>query len=260
MLPITHYPHLMLVRGWSQIFGLQEQPKLTIDCCIVKLLEVPISTPSESYYLELGVLPISVIIKARRINYLHDILSRDKSGMMYSFFITQWHTPSKGDWTEKVKIDLEDFQIPCSFDYIQSKYKEAFKKLVKVKAKEFALNNLKKKQGTHSKMWNVTYKDLKIQDYLLREDIKPSDKKTIFRYRTRMENFGENFRGGNGPATCPLCKLHLDNQEMSFQCPVIKSEITIMGDIKDVYKEDIKTETVRTIAKIAELRKTKLEK
>ena len=75
-----------------------------------------------------------------------------------------------------------------------------------------------------------------------------------------MEKFCENFRGGNGPATCPLCKLHLDNQEMSFQCPVIKSEITISGDIKDVYKEDIKMETVRTITKISELRKTKLEK
>ena len=74
-----------------------------------KLLEVPRSTPSESFYLEFGVLPIGVIIKARRINYLYSILSREKTGMLYSFFLTQWHTPSKGDWTEQVKADLEEF-------------------------------------------------------------------------------------------------------------------------------------------------------
>ena len=33
-----------------------------------KLLGVPGSTPCEAFYLELGVLPISVIIKAMRLN------------------------------------------------------------------------------------------------------------------------------------------------------------------------------------------------
>ena len=40
-----------------------------------KLLEVPRSTPTESFFLELGVLPINAIIKSRRINYLQSILS-----------------------------------------------------------------------------------------------------------------------------------------------------------------------------------------
>ena len=44
-----------------------------------KLLEVPLTTPGE-----LGALPISVVIKARRIKYLRTILTR-KSGMLYSF-------------------------------------------------------------------------------------------------------------------------------------------------------------------------------
>ena len=39
-----------------------------------RLLEVPLTTPGEAYYLELGFLPIGVIIKARRINYLQNIL------------------------------------------------------------------------------------------------------------------------------------------------------------------------------------------
>ena len=35
--------------------------------------------------------------------------------------------------------DLEDLGIPCSFTVIQSKSKEAFKKLVKTKAHELTL-------------------------------------------------------------------------------------------------------------------------
>ena len=54
-----------------------------------RLLEVPITTPNESYYLELGVLPVGTLIKAMRLNYLHTILKMDKKGMVYSFFITQ---------------------------------------------------------------------------------------------------------------------------------------------------------------------------
>ena len=75
-----------------------------------------------------------------------------------------------------------------------------------------------------------------------------------------MENFGENFRGAGGPAICPLCKLHLDNQEQSLQCKVVKSEINIKGKIEDIYKEEIKMEIVETITNIAELRKLKLKK
>ena len=44
-----------------------------------RLLSVPKSTPSESFYLELGAVPISIMIKARRIRYLHNILQRKPS-------------------------------------------------------------------------------------------------------------------------------------------------------------------------------------
>ena len=62
-----------------------------------KLLGVPNSTPGDTYCLEFGVLPLCVILKARRINYLQSIPKRDKNGMLYSFFLVQWHNPSKGD-------------------------------------------------------------------------------------------------------------------------------------------------------------------
>ena len=222
-----------------------------------KLLEVPVSTPSEAFYLELGVLPVAAIIKARRVNYLHNILMRDKTSMLYTFFITQWQNPTRGDWTNQVKEDLEDLGIPCSFTFIQSKSKEAFKKLVKTKTKEFALKILKKRQETHTKMKNVVYTDLKVQSYFSSEEFNSFQKKTIFKFRTRMERFGENFRGGAEKVTCPLCNLHLDNQEMSMQCPEVKKVMKIEGNMEDIYKETIKKEIVETITNITKIRREK---
>ena len=100
-----------------------------------KILQVPFSTPSEAYFLELGILPIGVIVKARRANYLHYLLKRDKHEMLNTFFMTQWFDETVGDWTQQIKLDLEDLDIPCNFEFIRSKSATAFKELVKRKEK-----------------------------------------------------------------------------------------------------------------------------
>ena len=238
---------------------IQEFEKLD-QSFFAKLLGVPRTTPSEAYYLELGALPISAILKGRRVNYLHSILSRNQKSMVYTFFITQWLNPTKGDWCLQVKEDLADLDIPCSFEFIKSKSKQAFKNLVRNKVKSYALRILRIKQQNHSKMANLHYNTLEIQSYLTNEKLKQEDKRTIFQYRVRMANFGENYRGGALSTTCPLCYLHLDSQEMSYQCPIIRNMIDVKGNIRDIYEEDIENETIQTILRIANYRKKSLEK
>ena len=155
-----------------------------------KLLKVPFSTPSEAFYLELGIIPIGVIIKARRVNYLHYILTREESEMLYTFFITQWHNETPGDWTQQIKIDLEDLQIPCDFEFIKSKSDYSFKAMVKIKAKEYAINILTDRQRKHSKMSNLHYTDLKIQDYFKIEGINIKQVQNLFKWRVRMAPMG----------------------------------------------------------------------
>ena len=75
-----------------------------------------------------------------------------------------------------------------------------------------------------------------------------------------MERYGENFRGGASSINCPLCDTHLDKQDMSFKCPIIKNHIDIQGNMSDVYKEDIPKDSITTILQIAKYRKTELEK
>ena len=162
--------------------------------------------------------------------------------MLYCFFITQWYNPSKGDWTEQVQADLKDFGIKSSFEHITSYSRTAFKSLIKEKAKELALYILTEKQQSHTKTKNLVYDTMKIKPYLTSKDLTLQQKKLIFRYRTRMENFGENFRGGRQQVSCPLCETHLDTQELSFQCPEIKAAIDPQRDIRDIYNEYISNE------------------
>ena len=178
--------------------------------------------------------------------------------MLYTFFVTQWNNPTRGDWTLEVKQDLEDFGIPCSCELIQSKSKLSFKNMVKVRAEEYAFNSLRRKQNTHSKMENLTCSSLKMQQYLSSQEIKTSEKRTIFKYHTRMERFGENFRGSQGPILCPLCQKHLDNQEHSYQCPEIRKGLEVKGSLSDIYKKEIKPETIKIAVKIAEFRQQNL--
>ena len=40
----------------------------------LRLLEIPRTVPDVALYLEMGALPISSVIKARRLNYLHTLV------------------------------------------------------------------------------------------------------------------------------------------------------------------------------------------
>ena len=147
-----------------------------------KILKVPFSTPGESYFLELGILPLGVILQARRINYLYYLLTRREEEMLSTFFKTQWFNEIEGDWTKQIKLDMEAFNIPCDFEYIRSKSKEGFKNLVKKRAKEVALTLLQKKQMNHSKMSNMYYPELKIQDYFKIDGIQTREIQTLFKW------------------------------------------------------------------------------
>ena len=222
----------------------------------------PFSTPIESLYLELGIVDMETTIKARRINYLYYLCTRKETEMLFEFFSTQWKYPTnKQDWTELVKGDLSDFGIPVDLDFIKSKTKFGFKNLVKIKSKEYAWKKFMSVKIDHSKMDNLWYSDLKMQDYLKSNKFTTEESRTIFSFRTRMANFGENFKNGSGNVNvpCPLCHIHLDTQAMAFQCPKLLTEVKIIGSYSDVFLEDIPKELVNTLTNILKFREKYLQ-
>ena len=244
---------------WYSVSESEIQEFENLDRMLLRrILKVPISTPQESFYLELGILPINVIVKARRINYLHYLVTRNQSEMLYKFFITQWNNPCRGDWTETVKNDLEDMEITSDFNYLKSKSREAFKKLVKEKAREYALEQLTQKQRLHTKMSAHYYAELKPQKYLTLKNANINHIRNIFRFRTRMANFGDNFRQKNNQIMCPLCHNHVDSQSLSSQCNYYKNKMKIHRYMKDIDTPDITLETAITATEMMRLRENEL--
>ena len=111
-------------------------------------------------YLELGIMRISTIIKARRINFLHYLATRSQTDMLYKVFHLQWNNPCKDDWTEQVKQDLKDFKLEANLENIKAKSSSAFKRSIKIKAMEYELASLMKVKKRHSKMDNLNYSKL----------------------------------------------------------------------------------------------------
>ena len=62
-------------------------------------------------------------------------------------------------------MDLQEFEFFDDLEWVKSLSEFKFKKLVKAKAKEVALKNLNKIKSEHSKMDNVFYVNLEMQEY-----------------------------------------------------------------------------------------------
>ena len=133
--------------------------------------------------------------------------------MLSQFFYVQWEHPTKYDWTETVKQDLVKLDINLTLCEIQKMKKETFADLVKRKVKTLALQDLLLMKASHSKMSNVNYKELKLQDIYKSENINSFRAKNLYRWRTRMWEFRNNYRGKYSDLKCPLCKNHIDKDE-----------------------------------------------
>ena len=112
---------------------------------------------------------------------------------------------------------------------------------MKKRAKKFELASLLELKGkkAKSKMKNLTYSQLQIQDYLLLKTINISEAKALFKFRLRMAPFGENFRGGQKTILCPLCEAHPDGQRESFDCIQLKEVINVKGDYNKIFSQVI---------------------
>ena len=77
-----------------------------------------------------------------------------------------------------------------------------------MKAREYEFNRLKILKESHSKLNDLFYSKLEIQNYFKLENINTNEAQTLFRYRVRMAKYGENFRGKKSPIMCPLCHTH----------------------------------------------------
>ena len=76
----------------------------------------------------------------------------------------------------------------------------------------------------------------------------------MFSYRTRMANYSENYKGLGGPSLCSLCQNHIDKQELSYQCPLVRENIKIIGNYSNIFAMNVDIEVVKTVWNISKFR------
>ena len=217
------------------------------------IFEVPNSAPVASLYLESGCVRIRNIIRGRRINFLHHLANIKKDDMLYKFFKCQWDHPCPKDWTVQVMSDLRDVGLPESMEFLTSKSEKVFKKNVKAKIKIFEFSNLL--QERKSKTINLKYSHLKMQDYLLLKNMNKKETIILFKFRTRMAPFRENFKAKSFSSTCPFCFSHIDSQEESFNCSALNKMIMIRGKYEEIFSDTFSKDLIKTLDNIYNYRK-----
>ena len=93
-----------------------------------------------------------------------------------------------------------------------------------------------------------------MQDYLKDRKNRLEDALNIFKYKTHMADFGENFKAGADVVICPLCMDHEDSQSKSFECQWIRNSIEVVGSMDEVYNGKLSRETIATINNITKIR------
>ena len=252
------------VEVWHGFYRVEEKELEGVDIILLrKLLYALISTPNESFSLELGIVPISIQLKVKRLSYLHYLLKKNKNEMVSRFFWAQWLSPCKGDWVNLIKQDLEDLDIPEDLSGLSSYSKFSFKKYVRSKAKQLAFITLMSCKRNHSKMKSLMYTDLKTQDFYLSSELSADEVRSVFLFRVHMCQFSANFRGTSACDTCLLCRNHPDSQEWLPECKEIRKQfgdLNIREIIQNVYSECVRPESVRSLIQILRYREEAKQK
>ena len=113
-----------------------------------------------------------------------------------------------------------------------------------------------KSKESHTKMKNVHYTELKLQNYLRCTEMSVNQARLIFRTRCRMTMYWNNFKGWNLTQNCPVCLEDdsVDDQGHSFQCKVILDSVVVDGTLEQSYSEDIRAEVAQSIERIEKFR------
>ena len=168
---------LLNAETWHEISKENIEELESVDRNLLKrILEVPDSTPNVSLYLEFGIVPIRFLIQAKRILFLKYILNSPEEEIMANVLKAQERNPIKGDWYSTVCEDIKEFELNYTIDEIQNMSKVELTRKVKDSMKKVAFKYLNDEKNEKSKVLNLQYKSLNIQNYFTTNKIKTNQK------------------------------------------------------------------------------------
>ena len=198
-------------------------------------------------FLELGLVPVSFLIKKKRILYLFHLLTTDKSSLVSLVFQQQVKSAQKTNWVNTVIKDLKDFYINMSFTQIAQSNKMKFKALVKQSCEKAAFLSLLKQKESLSKGKNLEYNCFEIQPYFKPEsNLSLETMRRIYSVKCREIPVKANFTSAYKDATCPFTDCTaLDTQKHLFDSSCFSNDnqlIQYNTQYEDIFGTDIQAQ------------------
>ena len=177
---------------WYGLTQLEAEQLEQIDeMWIRNLFDLSRNVAKDLLYLELGLVPVSFIIKGRKLMFLHHILHQKKDSLLHRFFMTQMEFPTQNDWVSTVLEDLVELEISLELEEIEKMSKERYKSLiqekVRFKAFEYLLSKKEARISDMAKGKALKYESLAMSEYLtpIENDLFISEKKMDYEMQIR---------------------------------------------------------------------------
>ena len=202
----------------QNIRGLEQTDEILLS----KNLGSEANTSNIFKYLELGVYPVRFEIMKRKLLFLQYILKQEKDSMIHKVFKATCEHPLKNDFVQTCNKYLETLEIKLTYENIEEMSEFSFKKIVKQKTIEAAFKYLmeqKNKPGKHTKIQNIEYKELCIQEYLLEGNMNTEISKLIYKMRGKTLDIKEHKKWKYDDNLCVGCDKNVETENELLSCP-----------------------------------------
>ena len=211
-----------------------------------RLFNVQISVPKESLYIESGVLPLTFLMKVRRLMYLWNILNLSEKELVYKFYTAQKLSSDKDDWVLQVRKDAVEIDLQLTDEHIKKISQEKFREIVKRKTAILAVKSLNEIKLKHSKTEKLKFTKIAQSEYLRSKNLKLEEVQTLFKLRSRMINVKMNFKSSyKQNIWCETCHLFPETQQHLIVCPVLKMNLKHLVDFSCLDEKMIYQNIVR---------------
>ena len=168
------------------------------------LFECSQNVPKDLLYLELGLVPISFILKGRKQMFLHHILQQNEHSLLYRFVMAQMNSPSQNDWVSRFLDEMVELDIDIEIEEIKALVNE----IVSRKAFIHLIERKSSRNSDRAKGKYLEYNELNISDYLnpTGNELSIDERKWVF--KCRIEDFfliNTNKKWKNGESKCTKC-------------------------------------------------------
>ena len=190
----------------------------TDEILLSRILGCEANTSNAYKYLELGIYPIRFEIMKRNILFLQYILQQDENSMMYQVFKAICDNPIKNDFVKISRKYLSTLNINLSFEQIAQMSKNKFKKIVKQKTMEAAFNYLIVEKNKQTKICNIEYRQLNMQEYLLEGNKNIQISKLIFKARGKTLDIKTYKKWKYDDDLCVGCGVNVETVDEILTC------------------------------------------